>query len=126
MLPEPLDAEALRGAYDWLVGTLGLHPSLVEGPTFAIRVYHYWKAQDPPHAPLMGSFFLEDLAAVRKLVTAGTAPTALRSYLGITKRAERKDVLAARRARHCPRSFGARSRRSSGGTPECTALMSSA
>lgn len=92
--PVPLDAAAIRGAYDWLVGTLGLHPSLVEGPTFAIRVYHYWKAQDPPDAPLMGSFFLEDLAAVRKLVTVGTVPAALRSYLGITKRTERKDVLA--------------------------------
>lgn len=92
--PLPLDAATIRGAFEWLVGRLRLHPSLVEGPTFAIRVYHYWKAQDPPDAPLLGSFFLEDLAVVRRLVTSGTVPSALRSYLGITARAERKDVLA--------------------------------
>lgn len=90
----PLDAKVIGDAFDWLVGNLGLHPSLVEAPTFAIRIYHYWKAQDPPDAPLLGSFFLEDLAAVRRLVTSGTVPVALRSYLGISKPAERKDVLA--------------------------------
>ncbi len=92
--PIPLDGRSIRAAFDWLVPELGLHPSHVEPPSFAVRVYHYWQAQDPPEAPLLGSFFLEDLAAARRLVGEGKAAGNLRRYLGIDKPKTRKDVLA--------------------------------
>ncbi len=92
--PVPLDGRSIKAAFDWLVSELGLHPSLVEPPSFAVRVYHYWQAQDPPEAPLLGSFFLEDLATARRLVGEGKATGNLRRYLGIDKPKGRKDVLA--------------------------------
>ena len=92
--PVPLDARSIKAAFDWLVSEVGLHASLVEPPVFAVRVYHYWQSQDPPEAPLLGSFFLEDLATARRLVGEGRATGNLRRYLGIEKLAGRKDVLA--------------------------------
>lgn len=71
-----------------------MHPSLVEPSAFALRVYHYWRAQEPPDAPLLGSFFLEDLARSRSLVAGGTSTGNLRRYLGIEKPKIRKDVSA--------------------------------
>ncbi|WP_264048933.1 DEAD/DEAH box helicase [Methylobacterium flocculans] len=92
--PVPLDGRAIRAAFDWLVSELGLHSSLIEPPSFAMRVYHYWMAQDPPDAPLLGSFYLEDLASARRQVVEGKTTTNLRRYLGIDKPKARKDVLA--------------------------------
>ncbi len=89
----PLDAPTVRAAFDWLTTELGLHLSLIEPPSFAMRVYHYWKAQDPPDAPLLGSFYLEDLAAARQLIGRGSATKNLRRYLGIDKPSQRKDLL---------------------------------
>ncbi|WP_060850487.1 hypothetical protein [Methylobacterium aquaticum] len=90
----PLDGRSIRAAFDWLISEVGLHPSLVEPPSFAVRVYHYWQSQDPPEAPLLGSFFLEDLAAARRRVVEGSTPGNLRRYLGMGRPKTRKNVLA--------------------------------
>lgn len=91
--PVPLDWTTITVACDWLVGELGLARSLVEPPSFAIRAYHYMFAQEPPESPLLGSFFLKDLASAAGLVRAGKAPANLQRYLGITAPAQRHDVL---------------------------------
>jgi hypothetical protein len=91
--PLPLDFAAIERAHDWLVARLGLEADMVERPTFAIRVYHYMYAQEPPDAPLLGSFFLGDLAVARKLAITNTLPGNLKKYLGVDKPSDRQDVL---------------------------------
>lgn len=91
--PLPLDLAIIERTHDWLVGRLGLQANLVERPTYAIRVYHYLYAQEPPDAPLLGSFFIEDLATARKLAVANRLPENLKKYLGIDKPSQRQDVL---------------------------------
>jgi hypothetical protein len=94
--PSPLDISAIMMAHNWLVSRLGLRSDLIEQPTFAIRVYHYVFAQESPDAPLLGSFFLGDLAAARKLAVEGNLPGNLRKYLGIDRPAKQLDVIADR------------------------------
>ncbi|WP_162560950.1 DEAD/DEAH box helicase [Methylobacterium durans] len=91
--PLPLDAAMIRNAYEWLVKECGLPAGLLEEPSFALRVYHYWNAPEPPDAPLLGSFFLEDLDAARRLVVSGAATGNLRRYLGLDKPLKRMNVL---------------------------------
>lgn len=91
--PVPLDWMTIAAACDWLVDELGLARSLVEPPSFAIRAYHYMFAQEPPESPLLGSFFLKDLATAAGLVRAGKAPANLQRYLGLTPPTQRHDVL---------------------------------
>jgi hypothetical protein len=66
---------------------------LVEPPTFGLRVYHYYKARNPPEVLLLNSFFLDDLARVATLVRDNAVPPALRRYLGIEKPRQRVDLL---------------------------------
>lgn len=84
--PVPLDWTTIAAACDWLVGELGLGRSLVEPPSFAIRAYHYMFAQEPPESPLLGSFFLKDLASTAGLVRAGKAPANLQSVIWGSRR----------------------------------------
>jgi len=96
-IPLALDLSAIQRAHEWLCGRLGLQPSMVERPSFAIRVYHWMYAKEPPDAPPLGSFFLVDLSAARRLAVRNGLPKNLRRYLGVDKPSGRLDVLKERR-----------------------------
>ncbi|WP_210250554.1 hypothetical protein [Bradyrhizobium paxllaeri] len=81
--PVPLDLKTIEEAYRWLVTQFDLPDHLVEPPTFALRVYHYYKARNPPEATLLNSFYLGDLARGITLVNENAAPAGLKRYLGI-------------------------------------------
>ena len=96
--PVPLDWPIIETAHRWLVEQFALPAHLVEPPTFALRVYHYFKAKNPPEVSLLNSFFLSDLATASSLVERSSAPAGLRSYLGIDKPKEVFDLLSDRAA----------------------------
>lgn len=79
----PLDAATIRRAFQWLVEALKLPAGLREEPSFALRVFHYYKAKNPPEVALLNSFFLADLARAATLVGAGKQGRALSRYLGM-------------------------------------------
>ena len=83
--PVPLDFPTIDKAHRLLLALCGLPAHLVEPPTFALRVYHYYKARNPPEVFLLNSFFLHDLARGAALVRQNAAPNALRRYLGVEK-----------------------------------------
>jgi hypothetical protein len=91
--PVPLDLPTIETAHRWLVTQFGIPAHLVEPPTFALRVYHYFKASSPPEALLLNSFFLGDLARAAVMVNRGTAPAGLRGYLAIEKTGQTFDLL---------------------------------
>ncbi|MES3097712.1 DEAD/DEAH box helicase [Sphingomonas aerolata] len=80
--PIPLDAILIDRAFRYLTDAFGIPADLVEPPSFAVRVYHYYKAAKPPEVDLLNSFFLGDLSRARKLDLA-SMPEALRRYLGV-------------------------------------------
>jgi len=90
----PLSMQHITEVYQWIVHELGLEESLVEAPSFAIRVYHYFKENDPPETPLLNSFFLHDLAKVKNLAKMGTLNKSLRLYLGIDRPPQTLDLLS--------------------------------
>lgn len=92
--PVPLDLPTIEKAHRWLVGQFGLPSDLVEGPTFALRVYHYFQAKNPPEVALLNSFFLGDLARAELLLSQGTRPAGLRQYSGIERPVQVFDLLA--------------------------------
>ena len=94
--PVRLDLPTIQVAYGWLLSQFGLAPHLVEPPTFALRVYHYFKAKSPPEASLLNSFFLADLGRAASLVTRNTAGAGLRRYLGIYPQKDTFDLLRDR------------------------------
>lgn len=91
--PIPLDLPTIDRAYRWLIRQFGLPNHLVESPTFALRVYHYYRARNPPEVSLLNSFFLRDLARAAALVDQNAAPKALRRYLGIEHPKKISDLL---------------------------------
>jgi hypothetical protein len=91
--PVPLDLATIDKAHRFLVALFGLPSHLVEPPTFALRIYHYYKARNPPEVLLLNSFFLGDLARAAGLVRQNTVPMGLRRYLGIEKSSQTFDLL---------------------------------
>jgi hypothetical protein len=89
----PLNFGTIRQAYDKLVKVLGLPGDLAEPPSFAIRVYQFMYAKEPPEAPLLGSFILADLEQTRNSVKVGGLPPNLAAFLGVTKPESWHDVL---------------------------------
>lgn len=96
--PVPLDLLAINEAFQWLVAQFELPTHLVEAPSFALRVFQYFKAKEPPELSLLNSFFLRDLAKAFSLVGQNMAPAALRSYLGIARPKQILDLLEDRAA----------------------------
>jgi hypothetical protein len=92
--PIPVDSEIIGTAHRWLAAEFRLPDHLVERPTFARRVYHYFKAKNPPEASLLNSFFLGDLARAAGLVKQNAAPVALGRYLGMKRPRQTADLLA--------------------------------
>ncbi len=94
----PLTKQAIANAFQTLVTELGLLPSWVEAPSFAIRSYCYFKDSHPPDPILLNSFFLTDLALARNLILEGKLPANLQRYLGIQRPTIRRDLLHDERA----------------------------
>ena len=96
--PIPLDLPTIDRAHRWLVTQLGLPDHLVDPPTFVLRVYHYYKAKNPPEVSLLNSFFLNDLASCAALVSENASPAGLRRYLGVERPQATVDLLSDRTA----------------------------
>jgi hypothetical protein len=88
----PLTREQIASAFQNLIAELRLPSELIVVPHFAIRVYHWFRAEEPPEPPPMGSFFLNDLAWALAAVGRGAVPKLLARYLGLTAVPPRKDV----------------------------------
>jgi AAA domain len=78
----PLTVDAIETAYEWLVAQLKLDRALVRPPEFAVRIYPSYKATEAPEPLLLNSFFLRDLTRAQSFFRNGTAPPALKRYLG--------------------------------------------
>ncbi|MDI9220272.1 AAA domain-containing protein [Pantoea sp. EA-12] len=92
--PIPIDLDVVLNAYKWLVSQFGVPEHMVEPPTFAIKVFHHFKAKAPPEPSLLNSFYLEDLAEATKLLETGKAGTGLLRYMGIGRPDQKIDVLS--------------------------------
>jgi len=92
--PIPIDLDVVLNAFKWLVSQFGVPEHLVEPPTFAIKVFHHFKAKSPPEPSLLNSFYLEDLGEATKLLETGKAGTGLRRYMGIGRPDQKIDVLS--------------------------------
>lgn len=89
----PLDRATLSRAYDHLLETFDLPNHLTEAPTFALRVFHYYKATTPPEASLLNSFYMGDLSLAAAHCRKQTAPRGLRQYLGVERPERSYDLL---------------------------------
>lgn len=96
--PLPLDRKTIDSAFKWLVATLKLPEDLFEAPSFAIRVFHYFKSKNPPEVALLNSFFLADLARASTLVAGGKAGKALTRYVGMDRPTHCPNLLTDRKA----------------------------
>ncbi|WP_035709015.1 DEAD/DEAH box helicase [Niveispirillum irakense] len=96
--PLPLDLSTIHRAHSWLISQFGLPPQLVEPPAFGLRVYHYFKARNPPEATLLNSFFLGDLVLANSMIVQGKAPVGLRRYLGAGGLSQTTDLFADQQA----------------------------
>ncbi|EMM7217703.1 DEAD/DEAH box helicase [Enterobacter bugandensis] len=92
--PIPIDLNVVHNAYKWLVSQFSVPEHLVEPPTFAIKVFHHFKAKAPPEPSLLNSFYLKDLGEATKLLETGKAGTGLRRYMGIGRPDQKIDVLS--------------------------------
>jgi hypothetical protein len=88
-----LTRKDIDDAYKWLASCLGLPKELTSGPSFAVRVYPYYRSNEPPDALLLNSFFLNDLSKAAALMRDGSAPGNLSRYLGAIKPSARDDLL---------------------------------
>ena len=91
--PLPLDNLTLQNAFDWLVAALDLPTGLCERPTFALRVFHYFKSKNPPEVALLNSFYLADLVRAQALVAGGNEGEALSRFIGATSVGRSENVL---------------------------------
>ncbi len=96
--PLPLDITVIKLAHCWLIAQFGLPNNLVESPTFALRIYHYFKSKNPPEVSLLNSFFIGDLSRANSLLGRGLAPIGLRRYLGLEPPRDTTDLLTNRTA----------------------------
>lgn len=88
----PLDSAAIDRVYEFLAKRLDLPAHMVDAPGFALRHYQYWKASEPPDPPLLGSFYLGDLASAQSVI-ARKGHRNLARYLGLEKPATWTDML---------------------------------
>ncbi|RWR25674.1 DNA helicase [Sinirhodobacter populi] len=92
--PLPIDLDVVHKAHLWLVSQFGVPAHLVEPPTFALKVFHHFKAKTPPEPSLLNSFYLEDLGEAMGLIGSGGGGAGLRRCLGIGRPDEKVDVLS--------------------------------
>jgi hypothetical protein len=88
----PFSLAKAEQAFNWLRKNCDLPPDECSAPAFAIRLYQPF-SKGEPEAPLLNSFFLDDLQRAKQAVEAGKCGEALARYLGITKPKIKHDVL---------------------------------
>lgn len=91
--PIAIDLDVVNSAHRWLVSQFEVPQHLVEPPTFALKVFHHFKAKTPPEPSLLNSFYLEDLAKASEMIGANEAGVGLQRYLGIGRPEDRVDVM---------------------------------
>jgi hypothetical protein len=89
----PISQSIIDCLFQHLVDRLQLPRDCIEPPSFSFRVYQWYRADDPPEPPPMGSFFLSDLATAKGFVEDHKAPDILRRYLALTSPKQRIDLL---------------------------------
>lgn len=92
--PIAIDLDVVQAAHRWLVSQFEVPGHLVEPPTFALKVFHHFKAKTPPEPSLLNSFYLEDLAKASEMIGTNGAGVGLKRYLGIGRPKDRVDVLS--------------------------------
>ncbi|WP_101757287.1 DEAD/DEAH box helicase [Oceanicoccus sp. KOV_DT_Chl] len=88
----PFTLQKARQAFDWLSSNYELPIDESVAPSFAIRLYQPF-SRGEPDAPLLNSFFLDDLQRAKQAVGTGKSGEALSCYLGIKKPEVKYDVL---------------------------------
>lgn len=92
--PPRVDHSIIDQLFRQLLDLLKLPQDLVDHPKYAIRVYHWWKAEEPPDPPPMGSFFLGDLARIREAIAQKSVRQSLSRYLGMGSPSAYLDLLS--------------------------------
>lgn len=91
--PPVVDRGVIERAYAKLTSILKLNPDWLERPSFAIKIYQYFRNPAVPDPLLLNSFFLNDLGLGRNLIKRREAPTNLLRYLGVDRPLEPLDLL---------------------------------
>ncbi|MEG6504096.1 DEAD/DEAH box helicase [Nitratidesulfovibrio sp. 1201_IL3209] len=91
--PLPLTQDDIMTAFGWLTQHFAIPGDMAAPPTFAVRVYHYYKALNPPEPLLLNSFFLHDLGRCLGQPQQGDLPKGLRRYLGVETPQSPPDLL---------------------------------
>lgn len=89
----PFSLDKAERVYRWLLQNCEIPEAETKPPSFAIRIFQPF-SKGEPEAPLLNSFFLEDLQRVKYAVQVNNIGSGLSKYLGITKPEELYDVLA--------------------------------
>jgi hypothetical protein len=89
----PVSLPAIVSAYKWLIEILDLPRDLVEEPGFATKSFPPMGIREPPEAPLLNSFFLEDIKVAMLLAEKDELPKQLRLYIGQDQLKTKRDLL---------------------------------
>ena len=90
---QPLTHRQIQHTAEWLANVFDVPEVQQVPPGFAVRVYQWFGARNPPEPTLLNSFFLEDLGKARSIVEAGDPGKALRRYLSIDEPPDQVDLL---------------------------------
>ena len=85
--------EKAECVYHWLLKNCGIPEAEAKPPSFAIRIFQPF-SKGEPEAPLLNSFFLDDLQRVKHAVQNANIGDGLSQYLDITQPKQLYDVLA--------------------------------
>jgi hypothetical protein len=89
----PVTRMDLAASFHLLLSALDVPQPWVEAPSFAIRSYCYYRDPGSPDPLILNSFFLEDLALARRLLSEKQLPVNAERYLGIKRPESRRDLL---------------------------------
>lgn len=89
----PFSLDKAERVYRWLLKNCEIPEAEAKPPSFAIRIFQPF-SKGEPEAPLLNSFFLDDLQRVKHAVQSANIGDGLSQYIGITKPKQLYDVLA--------------------------------
>ncbi|MBO1013773.1 helicase [Achromobacter sp. SD115] len=89
----PVNRRLIDEAFKWLIEKLRIPAGFYQAPKFSVRVHRYYKAKNPPDVSLLNSFYLNDLARIRQLVTANNVTPPLARYIGLQRVERSQDLL---------------------------------
>lgn len=88
----PFSLDKAQQAFNWIISNCEIPESECVVPSFAIRLYQPFNKGEP-EAPLLNSFYLDDLQRSKQAVEAGLCGNALSQLLGINEPEAKHDVL---------------------------------